>query len=115
DNLAVCSERIEFPSCRIEDTPRFSYRGKHFDSARHFFTIEQVKKHIDLMAYHKLNTLHFHLTDDQGWRVEIKRYPKLQSVASKEKERLSDIITTMTKETRTMTAFHMADTTLRKN
>lgn len=85
DNLAVCSERIEFPSCRIEDTPRFSYRGKHFDSARHFFTIEQVKKHIDLMAYHKLNTLHFHLTDDQGWRVEIKRYPKLQSVASKRK------------------------------
>ena len=77
------SNVITLPACKIIDSPRFSYRGKHFDSARHFYTIEQVKTHIDLMAYHKLNTLHFHLTDDQGWRVEIKRYPKLHTVGSK--------------------------------
>lgn len=76
---------FKLPACEIIDYPRFAYRGKHFDSARHFFTLDQVKRHIDLMAFHKLNTLHFHLTDDQGWRVEIKRYPRLQTVASRRK------------------------------
>ncbi|MDY3976808.1 MAG: family 20 glycosylhydrolase [Candidatus Onthomorpha sp.] len=82
EKINSATTSITLPSCSITDYPRFAYRGKHFDPARHFFTIDQVKRHIDLMAYHKLNTLHFHLTDDQGWRVEIKRYPKLQSVAS---------------------------------
>lgn len=71
------------PQCKIVDYPRFAYRGKHLDVARHFFTVEQVKRYIDLLAFHKLNVFHFHLTDDQGWRIEIKRYPRLQTVASK--------------------------------
>lgn len=72
----------EIPCVRIEDAPRFSYRGMHLDEARHFFGIETVKKYLDIMAYHKLNTFHWHLTDDQGWRIEIKKYPELTSVGS---------------------------------
>ena len=68
--------------CRIEDAPRFAYRGMHMDVSRHFFDIDMVKKYIDVMAIHKLNTLHWHLTDDQGWRIEIKKYPKLTEVGS---------------------------------
>jgi len=78
----------EIPTGRIIDYPRFSYRGKHLDCARHFFSKEEVKQYIDLLAFHKLNTFHWHLTDDQGWRVEIKKYPKLQTIASKRKETL---------------------------
>ncbi len=85
DYKASSKKVFEVPSCRIIDYPRFAYRGKHFDCARHFFTVDEVKRHIDLMALHKLNTLHFHLTDDQGWRVEIKRYPQLQTIASHRK------------------------------
>ncbi len=65
---------------RINDQPRFGWRGLLLDVARHFFSKEELKNFIDLMAQHKLNTLHLHLTDDQGWRVEIKRYPKLTEV-----------------------------------
>lgn len=72
----------EIPCVRIEDAPRFSYRGMHLDEARHFFGIETVKKYLDIMAYHKLNTFHWHLTDDQGWRVEIKKYPELTQIGS---------------------------------
>ena len=68
------------PAVRIDDRPRFVWRGLLLDVARHFFSKEEVKNFIDLMAQHKLNTLHLHLTDDQGWRIEIKRYPKLTEV-----------------------------------
>ena len=61
----------------IEDAPRFGWRGSHLDVSRHFMPKEMVLKHIDLLAMHKLNVFHWHLTDDQGWRIEIKRYPKL--------------------------------------
>ena len=72
----------EVPCVKIADAPRFAYRGMHLDVARHFFDAAQVKKIIDLMAFHKLNTLHWHLTDDQGWRIEIKRYPRLTEYGS---------------------------------
>lgn len=64
----------------IEDSPRFAYRGMHLDVARHFFGVDFVKRYIDMMALHNMNTFHWHLTDDQGWRMEIKRYPKLTEV-----------------------------------
>ena len=65
------------PFCRVEDGPRFRYRGMHLDVSRHFFPVATVKRFIDLLELHKLNVLHWHLTDDQGWRVEIRRYPQL--------------------------------------
>jgi hexosaminidase len=68
------------PGGLIEDEPRYSYRGAMLDVARHFFTVEDVKKYIDQLAYYKMNFLHLHLTDDQGWRIEIKSWPKLTSV-----------------------------------
>lgn len=72
----------EVPCVKIADAPRFAYRGMHLDVARHFFSVDEVKRYIDVMAIHKLNTLHWHLTDDQGWRVEIKKYPELTRVGS---------------------------------
>ena len=71
---------------RIEDAPRFAYRGMHLDVSRHFFPIEFVKKYIDTMSAFKLNTFHWHLTDDQGWRLEIRKYPKLTEVGAWRKE-----------------------------
>lgn len=68
--------------CDITDAPRFGYRGFHLDPCRHFITVENVKKQLDLMSMFKVNTMHFHLTEDQGWRIEIKKYPKLTSVGS---------------------------------
>ncbi|MEP3384344.1 MAG: beta-N-acetylhexosaminidase, partial [Flavobacteriaceae bacterium] len=65
------------PAVRIEDEPRFSWRGMHMDFSRHFFNINEVKAFLDYMALYKLNTYHMHLTDDQGWRIEIKKYPLL--------------------------------------
>ncbi|MBK7939983.1 MAG: family 20 glycosylhydrolase [Lewinellaceae bacterium] len=76
------------PACVIEDAPRFVYRGLHLDAGRHFFPVSFVKKYIDLLAAHKLNTFHWHLTEDQGWRIEIKKYPKLHTVAACRKETL---------------------------
>lgn len=70
------------PCVTIKDAPRFAYRGQHLDVSRHFFSIDEVKKVLDMMAIHKMNVLHWHLTDDQGWRVEIDRYPRLTSVGS---------------------------------
>ena len=72
----------EVPCVKIADAPRFAYRGMHLDVARHFFSVDEVKRYIDVMAIHKLNTLHWHLTDDQGWRIEIKRHPELTAVGS---------------------------------
>jgi hexosaminidase len=74
------------PSVTIEDYPRFAWRGAHLDSCRHFMPKEFVKKYIDLLALHKLNTFHWHLTEDQGWRIEIKQYPKLTEVGAWRKE-----------------------------
>lgn len=72
--------RSTLPAVRIEDAPRFGWRGAMLDSARHFQSVDEVKRLIDAMVIHKLNVFHWHLTDDQGWRVEIKRYPKLTEV-----------------------------------
>ncbi|MEP6763764.1 MAG: beta-N-acetylhexosaminidase [Gemmatimonadaceae bacterium] len=70
------------PSVHIEDAPRFGWRGMHLDVARHFMPKEFVKKYIDLLARHKMNRFHWHLTEDQGWRIEIKKYPKLTEIGS---------------------------------
>lgn len=76
---------LEAPCLRAEDSPRFKWRGLNFDEARHFFGGEEVKRLLDLMAMHKLNVLHWHLTDDQGWRIEIKKYPRLTEIGSMRK------------------------------
>ena len=76
------------PAVTIQDRPRFGWRGGHLDAGRHFMPKEFVKKYIDLLALHKLNTFHWHLTDDQGWRIDIRQYPKLTSVGSCRKETL---------------------------
>jgi hexosaminidase len=68
---------VFLPSVLIQDYPRFRYRGMHLDVSRHFFPVSFVKKYIDYLAFHKFNTFHWHLTDDQGWRIEIKSYPRL--------------------------------------
>jgi hexosaminidase len=70
------------PAVRIEDTPRFPYRGMHLDVGRHFFPVPFVKRYLDLLAAHKMNVFHWHLTEDQGWRMEILRYPGLTEVGS---------------------------------
>jgi hexosaminidase len=76
------------PCCLIQDSPRFAYRGMHLDVGRHFFPPVFVKEYIDLLAMHKFNTFHWHLTEDQGWRIEIKKFPELQRVASCRNETL---------------------------
>ena len=68
------------PAVEVVDKPRYSWRGMHLDVCRHFFPVEFVKQYIDYLALHKLNTFHWHLTDDQGWRIEIKKYPQLTAV-----------------------------------
>ena len=77
---------VSLPAVEIYDKPRFSYRGAMLDVARHFFTVDEVKTFIDMCALHNINRFHWHFTDDQGWRIEIKKYPKLMSVASQRKE-----------------------------
>jgi hexosaminidase len=74
--------------CIIEDHPRFAYRGMHLDVSRHFFSAATIKKWIDVLALSKINVFHWHLTDDQGWRIEIKGYPALQTVAAYRNETL---------------------------
>lgn len=76
------------PCCKISDAPRFGYRGLLIDEARHFFGMEAIKDVLDVMEIHKLNTLHWHLTEDQGWRIEIKKYPLLTEIGSIRKETL---------------------------
>ncbi|MEO6819575.1 MAG: family 20 glycosylhydrolase [Ginsengibacter sp.] len=78
----VNAQRISFiiPQLSINDFPRFAYRGMHLDVSRHFFDVDFIKKYLDYLAYNKFNTFHWHLTDDQGWRIEIKKYPLLTSV-----------------------------------
>ncbi len=71
---------VPIPCVSITDEPRFAWRGMHMDVGRHMYPVEDIKKFIDWLAFHKLNTLHWHLTEDQGWRIEIKKYPKLTEV-----------------------------------
>ena len=73
----VLASEILLPAVDIVDAPRFSYRGMHLDVSRHFFDVDFIKQYLDMMALHNMNTFHWHLTDDQGWRLELKRYPLL--------------------------------------
>ena len=83
---------ISLPAAEINDYPRFSYRGVHLDVSRHFFPADSVKRFIDMMALHNINRLHWHLTDDQGWRIEIKKRPELTTIGSNARRQSSDII-----------------------
>ncbi len=74
--------QISFPAGKINASPRFAYRGMHLDVSRHFFPIENLKEYIDILALHNLNRFHLHITDDQGWRIEIKKYPKLTEIGA---------------------------------
>ncbi len=76
------SHSFSVPACEIKDEPRFAWRGMHLDVCRHFFGKEFIKKYIDLLALHKMNVFHWHLTEDQGWRIEIKKYPKLTQIGA---------------------------------
>lgn len=79
-------QNVTFPAATIDNAPRFGYRGSMLDVARHFQPVEFVKKYIDLLALHQINRFHWHLTDDQGWRIESGSYPKLTEIGSKRKE-----------------------------
>lgn len=81
-------KNLSIPCIEIKDAPRFAYRGMHLDVGRHMYSVEFIKKYIDLIAMLKMNTFHWHLTEDQGWRIEIKKYPKLQEIAAYRKETL---------------------------
>jgi hexosaminidase len=76
------------PATRIVDAPRFPYRGMHLDVGRHVYPVDFIKKYIDLLATYKINRFHWHLTEDQGWRIEIKQYPRLQEIAAYRRETL---------------------------
>lgn len=78
--LKMRPNKLVIPYISIEDEPRFEYRGIHLDVCRHFFPVSYIKRYIDYLAYHKFNVFHWHLTDDQGWRIEIKKYPLLTTV-----------------------------------
>lgn len=73
---------ILLPAATVTDGPLYGYRGAHFDVSRHFFTVDEVKSFIDMLALHNINNFHWHLSDDQGWRIEIKRYPRLTEIGS---------------------------------
>ncbi|MCB9862951.1 MAG: beta-N-acetylhexosaminidase, partial [Phycisphaerales bacterium] len=75
-------QSLRVPECEIVDKPRYAWRGMHLDVSRHFFPVEFIKRYIDLLAYHKFNVFHWHLTDDQGWRIEIRKYPSLTAVGA---------------------------------
>lgn len=80
------NEPIRLQSCEIKDYPSFSWRGLNLDCCRHFMTKDFIKRYIDILAYYKFNVFHWHLTEDQGWRIEIKKYPKLTEVGAWRKE-----------------------------
>lgn len=82
ENGSFDGRTLNIPYVSISDEPRFAYRGMHLDVGRHFFPVDFIKKYIDALAMLKMNTFHWHLTEDQGWRIEIKKYPKLQEVAA---------------------------------
>ncbi len=80
--LSTKPEEISIPGWRVNDSPRFHYRGMHLDVGRHFFPVKFIKHYLDMMAMYKFNTFHWHLTEDQGWRIEIKKYPKLTEIGA---------------------------------
>ena len=82
ENGLQAEDKISLPCVYIEDNPRFSYRGMMLDVGRHFFSVEFIKKYLDLLAFYKYNTFHWHLTEDQGWRIEIKNYSLLTDVGA---------------------------------
>jgi hexosaminidase len=92
---AITENKI--PALEITDYPRFEYRGIHLDVGRHMFPVDFIKKYIDLMAKHKMNRFHWHLTEDQGWRIEIKKYPKLTEVGAYRNETVIGRSTTRTR------------------
>lgn len=77
------ASKVSIPAVHIADAPRFAYRGTHLDVSRHFVTADSVRQFIDILALHNINRFHWHLTDDQGWRIEIKKYPLLTQIGSK--------------------------------
>ena len=77
-----CAGTAQLPCAQIEDAPRFAWRGMHLDVCRHFFSVDFVKRYLDWMAQHKYNVFHWHLTEDQGWRLAVDKYPKLQEVSA---------------------------------
>ena len=81
-SLPMTKGAVVLPAAIIEDSPRFAYRGMHLDVSRHYFSLDFVKQYIDMMVLHNMNVFHWHLTDDQGWRMEIKKYPKLTTEGS---------------------------------
>ncbi len=84
------TNNLNVPCLKIEDFPRFKWRGTHLDVSRHFFPVDFIKKYIDILAMYKINTFHWHLTDDQGWRIEIKAYPKLTEIGAWRKEMIDN-------------------------
>ena len=82
ESKSVVKTDWTLPCVSIEDAPRFSYRGVHLDPCRHFMTVEETKRQLDVMAMLKINRMHWHLTEDQGWRIEIKKYPKLTEIGA---------------------------------
>lgn len=79
-------EKLTFPTMKISDKPHFAYRGFMLDCSRHFWEVETIKEILDILAMHKMNTFHWHLTEDQGWRIEIKKYPLLTKIGSKREQ-----------------------------
>ena len=82
ESKSVVKTDWTLPCVTIEDAPRFAYRGMMLDPCRHFITVEEIKRQIDVLAMLKINRLHWHLTEDQGWRIEIKKYPKLTEIGA---------------------------------
>ena len=85
-SLPLCNGKaaqVSIPAVHIADAPRFAYRGTHLDVSRHFVTADSIRQFIDMLALHNINRFHWHLTDDQGWRIEIKKYPLLTAIGSK--------------------------------
>ncbi len=80
--IGIEDQLLSLPVCFVKDYPSFRWRGLHLDVSRHFFNVEEVKQYLDLMSMYKFNVFHWHLTDDQGWRIEIKRYPKLTDIGA---------------------------------
>ena len=77
---------MELPAVEINDSPRFSYRGMMLDVGRHMFSMDEIKTYIDMLALHNISRFHWHLSEDQGWRIEIKKYPQLTEIGSKRSE-----------------------------
>ena len=85
-SLPLCNGKaaqVSIPAVHIADAPRFAYRGTHLDVSRHFVTADSIRQFIDMLALHNINRFHWHLTDDQGWRIEIKKYPLLTKIGAK--------------------------------